>query len=356
MPRIPFKMNLDYEAQLFEGKSSEKINHALEYLAFYLSGGPFATTANYSEVFLRSIEELTGHRPELIKTKDFRNMWGVGADLEKERELNSKLLSAALTQKIVPKENVLLAKSADDISGDFEFPLIVKRPQSMSGRGVKRLLNSIELEETPFPFVLEPLRNRIFDFSHFIYPSGEVIAYENRVDDNFQYCGSIFHRMNNPQVSSIPQFQNILSGEVHRYEKELQSYRQSYEELLEEIPKNFGYSIDSFVYEHEGVSRIRTCSEFNFRRTMGWLCFELGKKLTPGSSWIALRLFFMKKDGGDIRKYFHDLGVEKKHLILSPPESRIQVVLFSATSSEEGEKLLAYADRFDINKFADTKL
>lgn len=332
MPVTPLKMNLDYESQLAEGKSSEKINHGLEYLAFYLSSGPFATTGNYSEEFLRRVERMSGTKPEIYRGRDFENMWGPGTDLVTESELNSKLLSARLTQKIASEEEIRILHSPEDLSLNFSFPLVCKYPHAMSGRGVKKILSQSDLLNISFPCVLEPLRNRVHDFSHFIYPSGEMITYENLVDKNFQYKGTVFHEMKKPGFDSIPWAKTLSNAVIKKYKEELKLYRQHFEKLIPKTQKNFGYSIDSFVYEEAGELKIRTCSEFNFRRTMGWLTYELGKKISPKSSWIGLRLFMNKSE------------MERDFLRLSPEEARFQAVL------------LTHTDSFNVHEFPDTKL
>ncbi len=356
MALTPLKMNLDYEASLFEGKSSDKINHALEYLAFYLSPGPFASSARYEESFLQKVEKLSGEKPLITNTKNFENNWGVGVDVALEKELNSKLLSARLTQTIAPQEGVVVMGAREDLPQNFPFPAICKLPQSMSGKGVRKISQSSELTAFPFPYVLEPLRKRVMDFSHFIYPSGEVISYENRVDENFQYRGSIFHKMNQPNLVSIPGLQKISFEKRKRFETELASYRNEYEKLANSAPLSFGYSIDSFVYEEQGELQIRTCSEFNFRKTMGMLAYELGKKLVPDCPWVALRLFFPKKGQGDFQSFMKEMESSGKLLILSPKEARIQVLLVATMGPEEGEMILSHADRFDVHKLPDSKL
>lgn len=348
MALTPLKMNLDYEAQLSTGQSSEKINHALEYLAFYLSSGPFATTASYSEEFLGLVHTMSGESPIFSREKVYENMWGPGANIDVEKELNSKILSARLTQLIAPQEEIRILHSPEDLHQNLEFPLVSKYPHAMSGKGVKKILSKTDLENLTFPCVLEPLRNRVYDFSQFISPEGEMVTYENLVDKNFQYKGTIFHRMNQPGFWSIPWSQSFTNDLTERFEEELSLYRKEFEKLIPKKQKSFGYSLDSFVYEEAGRLKIRTCSEFNFRRTMGWLCYELGKKLAPNASWVALRLFINKKNLTEFRS--------KNILPLSPPEAKIQVFLLQAQNGKEGQEILAHADRFDVHKFSDSKV
>lgn len=349
MALTPLKMNFDYEAVLSGGRPVPKLNAGLEFLGFYLADGPVSCDGRYGKEFLQKVEALRGRKLSLVQSKEVQNSWGPLADIEVERELNSKLLSAELTQLIAPGEGTrIFGKDSGEAFGDF--PLLCKFPLSMSGRGNKRIRGPEDLKGLKTPYILEPLRKRVLDFSHFIYPEGDLIVYENLVDENFQYRGTVFHDRRNPKSSAIPFFKKIPPEQILNYEEELARYRSLFEERAKRAPVSFGYSIDSFVYEDGGSVRIRTCSEFNFRRTMGHLAHELGRALLPEAPWLALRLFFSNPSG--LEDFARDEGL----LLLSPSEARIQVLLLPAENGKRGANLLRDADRFDVHKLPDAEV
>lgn len=293
----PIKVNGDYELELFHNQKGPKIvNETLEFLAFFLSDRPVFSTRQYSDEYLAHVESLTGRKPRIVRSGDAENWWGALADLEHESWMNSKLTSAAFNGYKV------LYSAADFV--DLGRPMLVKYAFGMSGRGIHQVRTASDVKQ--FPCILEPFFERVSDFSHYVYPDGTVIAYENFIDDKFQYKGTLFKDYRNP----------VLGYDVS-------AIREHYEKK----PLKCGYSIDSFVHS-EGV---RLLSEVNYRRTMGQSAWELSKLLAPELQWGLFVLGKMETHRQlKLSQIFH----------LTPEGGRFEAFLIKAKDEVEGKALL----------------
>lgn len=272
-------VNADYESVLFHGKKGPPaVNHALEFLAFYLQDLPVLTNHHYSQEFFEKVRKLSGKTPRIVNSGTPSNWWGPLVDPELERWQNSKLTSAALS-KAQGWGEVQIVSSNELSELNVTKEMIVKDPFSMSGRGlfVLRPGEITQLKNLPDQLIVEPLLKRRFDFSHFVFPDGKVISYENMVDERFQYRGTLIQPLS---------FQDKVSPEEWRvFEEKLAIIINHYGH---QAP--YGYSIDSFVYEDEGKLRIYPLCEVNARRTMGLIAYELGNLLNPhGKSALTLK-------------------------------------------------------------------
>ena len=65
----PFKVNADYEVELFHNKlAPPAINESIEFILFFLSSHPLYTQKEYSSEYLNYIEKRTNHIGVLIHT------------------------------------------------------------------------------------------------------------------------------------------------------------------------------------------------------------------------------------------------------------------------------------------------
>ena len=274
------RVNADYESVLFHGKNGPSVvNEALEFLAFYLQDLPVLTTKSYQSGYLDKVRTLTGKNPQTTRTGKARNWWGALENPEREKWMNSKLTSFELALShgwteggIYSREEILELRP--------EKPYLVKDPFNMSGKGIIPIRPG---ENVTLPSALngeliaEPLLARKFDFSHFIFPDGNVICYENLVDDRFQYRGTLFSSLEDFSLRSLSFYHQISSQNWDVFQSRLETITRFYGD-----PSPYGYSIDSFVFEENNELRIHPLSEVNARRTMGLTAYELVKKIGRG--------------------------------------------------------------------------
>lgn len=264
-------VNADYESVLFHGKSGPAaMNHALEFLGFFLQDLPVLTSYNYSQEYLRFVRELSGKEPSTVTTGNAINWWGPLTDLPLEQYLNSKLTSAELV-RANGWADVRIVAGDELTSLKISKPIIAKDPYGMSGRGLFTLNPGEipQLKQVPDKLIIEPLLRRKYDFSHFVFPDGRVIGYENLVDERFQYRGTLIQPLS---------FRHLISeAKWSNFERQLALIIDHYG-----TKAPYGYSIDSFVYDDEGELRIYPLCEVNARRTMGLMAFALSELLNPG--------------------------------------------------------------------------
>lgn len=303
------RVNVDYESVLFHGRSGPPVmNQALEFLAFYLQDFPVLTTKKYSPEFLEKVRNLSGRNPATTGSGNARNWWGPLENPEREMWMNSKLtsfrlsLSQGWTEGGIYSRDQLLYLS-------LEVPSLIKDPFNMSGKGIIAVSPGENLSlpgALSGELILEPLLERKYDFSHFIFPDGKMICYENLVDEKFQYRGTRFPSMKDFTVQSLSFYKQLSPEKWEEFLSRLGTVRSHYGD-----PSPYGYSVDSFVYEKNGDLLIHPLCEVNARRTMGSVAFELAKKLGQGQE-VALTL---KKP------------LFKNSILLSPENVRFEIYL-----------------------------
>lgn len=324
----PIKVNADYELQLFESKKAPPIvNQSLEFMAFFLTDRVIHTEKTYSEEYLRYVEIKTGRRPVTVKTGNFDCWWGPLLNIEAERKLNSKLESAKLCKLSQ------IVESTEDLQLLPEVTYVAKSPGGMSGQNIKRVTKETchhlnELLKNG-PLIVEPLLDRKSDFSHYVFEDN-LICYENIVDVNFQYKGTIIHNVNQPDIESLPFYRELTHEKWDQFRKERELVIEHYRAL----GASSGYSIDSFTYRKSGELEIRTLSEVNYRRTMGLLAWQLTKLYLREANWsffvlakkdknLTFSQVKMKLEGSDV-------------LYLSPGDTRFEMFLIGGKTIEDG--------------------
>lgn len=271
------RVNADYEQVLFHGNPGPAaMNEALEFLAFYLQDLPVLSAGHYPDAYLSEIGRLTGRIPQILRSGNHRNWWGPLEDLPRERELNSKLTSAALAQREDWSRGRIVA--AREVQGmRVEEATVLKDPFGMSGRGIFLFQKGEEIRlprSSAGSLILEPYLERKYDFSHFIFPDGRMICYENLIDGKFQYRGTIIRP--GLGLSSLSFYPSLQERDWAEFSLRLERIRDFYGD-----PSPYGYSVDSFVYASGTGLRIHALAEVNFRRTMGLCAFELARLLSP---------------------------------------------------------------------------
>lgn len=322
------KVNIDYEAVLFSDKKELRaLNEALEFLAFYLEERPLFTHKKYSPEFLEHVATVTGRMPQLTTQGSYDNWWGELKDLELERRLNSKKMSAELNIKEGwSKEMQLVSRLTELKALDPTRMYLGKDLFGMSGQNIHRFQGSdqeaIAKLLTGKEILIESLLNRKWDFSHYVFPDGNTICYENKVDERFQYKGSVFQDITNATVENLSFYSQIKPEKWQIFKDALTIIIKTYQHS----ELSSGFSIDSFVYEEDGEFHIQYLSEVNYRKTMGLMAYELGKKLLPNKKHISMEL--RKKSGLKFSEI--KMQVEREGgVLLSPEEARFEIVLLS---------------------------
>lgn len=335
------KVNADYESVLFTGKSQAIINEALEFLAFYISDKAVFTHKKYTPEYLEHIYNVTKKFPQLTHQGHFENWWGDLKNPELERKLNSKLTSTELSMTSAWDEGIIL-NSRDDLSHiKWNKTYVLKNPFDMSGRGLRKVKTSSEVEKANFPMILEPFHERIFDFSHYVYPEGDLIAYQNLVDERFQYRATIFANYQKPILKELSIYPEITSKDWERFGEALKAIITYYKKIAE----GRAFSIDSYVYKNHDQLCLRFMSEVNVRRTMGSIAYEISQSFGNKRPWAMMVLGTLQKklSFSQIKKSLGEIELKRDSeggvLLLSPDDVRFQIFFLSAQSNESGKNL-----------------
>lgn len=338
-----FKVNADYEVELFHKQlAPPAINQSIEFFLFFLNESPLYSQKSYSTEYLKYVEELTGHKPIVLSSGPFDNFWGPLKNKEIEKWWNSKITSTELMiQKKWCADTYIIKSEADLPTINWHRDLLVKDPFGMSGQKFQLLRHDTPLAERQVTLlkalkhgslIVEPWFNRKFDFSQYLFPNGKLIAYQNQVDDKFQYKGTVFNNYQSARLEELSFYSQISEGSWAIFRQQTQAIIDFYSQY----PNEYGYSIDSFVYEENGQLKIRVMSEINYRRTMGRTAFELSEKYAADKKWTAL---LMTKNSGTIPLWQLLTGVAGV-MVLSPGDSRFEIIFLSADNREQGFHLI----------------
>lgn len=338
------KVNADYEAVLFAKKESlPVINQALEFLALFIDDRPLLSQKTYSEEYLKHVESFTGRRPVIKKAFDSENWWGPLKNIELERKLNSKEMSSELNLKEGWCHETHIINSSQDFPELREgLKYLAKNPHGMSGQNFF-LVSKDELNSAikSFPVILEPLFERVADFSHYIFPNGMRVCYQNIVDKRYQYRGTVFRDYTDPTLQKLKFYHEI----------ELEEWKQ-FQHALDKIVEVYGsaglksgFSVDSFIYQNHGKLKIRFLSEVNYRRTMGEVAFELSLKFGGLRKWSAFILTKKSKlDFSGLKKKLAPIEwtveLSRGVILLSPDDVRYDMFFLSALNETEGAQLV----------------
>ena len=322
------KFNADYESVLFANKPAPVINQALEFLAFFVDERPLITNKKYSEDYLNYVAAITGRKPVLKKEGQAENFWGKLENLPLEKKLNSKIESSKF---IIDQKwclHTYIIHSLEELNGLDDRIYLAKNPYGMSGQNFvtfnKFAVNKVEPLLKFGAVIVEPLFDRKYDFSHYVFPDGKMICYQNLVDDKFQYRGTMFNNFQKATIENLGFYSEISKSEWKKFQDQLEMIIQFYrsEGAVD------GFSIDSFVYSERGELKIRVMSEINYRRTMGLVCYLLAERFS-NEDWCA---FLLAKTN-----QHKMIPVDKTMIQLSPGDSRYEMFFLSAKNRESGK-------------------
>jgi hypothetical protein len=339
----PIKVNADYESVLYQNKSLPTVNEALEFLAFFIESTPVFTNKKYSPVYLNHVEALTGLKPTLVNQGQVENWWGPLKDLDLERKLNSKEMSAAFIKSQGWCQDTQVISTLSDLP-PLDKTYLAKNPYGMSGQNFSLVsdgrLENIEAMLKKGKVVLEPLLNRTHDFSTYIFPNATKIFYQNIVDQKFQYRGTLFNDYTQPGLKELSFYSLLGPNDWTKFETGLQLIIDHY--TTPEMP--CGFSIDSFIHKEKNDFKIRYLSEVNYRRTMGQIAFALSLKFGGLRKWS---LFILTKkanmDFSSIKERIAPLAWAPENtsgvVQLSPDGVRYDMFFLTAVDAQEGFEL-----------------
>lgn len=347
----PIRVNVDYESQLFYNTPADSLNHSLEFLAFFLSDRPLFTRQSYAPDYLDYVTSVSGLTPGFSTDSPAENWWGPLLDLPVERFLNSKETSAALIidQKWCP-ETKIIRQAVDMPVLPADRRYILKSLWGMSGQNFFELNPQHDLPPVinkalqSGPALLEPLFERRYDFSHYVYPDGRIICYQNLVNHKFQYKGTLITNLGSMERENLSFFPQIDTEEWRTFTEKfsfiLQYYRQ--------FPLSFGFSIDSFVYQDQQKLKIRALSEVNHRKTMGRVTYELAMRYSHSRSWSRLIMGKTLKNFSLVKARLQPLLLtdnSEAGIIILSPGTRFEMFFVTAVNATLGEQLLKELER-----------
>ena len=331
------KVNADFESVLFQNSPKSKVNEVIEFLAFFLEDAPLHTQKNYSEKYLSYVESVRGSRPQIARSGASSHWWGDLTDPELQKFLNSKITSTRLSIDHSWVKDSFIIETPDDLLNipELNLEMMLKDPFDMSGRGFRIFQKTPQSSELKsFPLILEPLLDRRYDFSHYIFSDGTRICYENIVDKKFQFKGTIFKNWKRTSVQQLSFYDQIGHKEWETFNKRLEEITRFYGEKLPDSAG--GYSVDSFVYHDGETLRVFAMCEVNVRRTMGRVAYDLCRRYGRENEWGIFLL--LPATAGAFEKLAPVLNQEL--ILLSPEGSRFDMIFMSAVHKDEAKTKL----------------
>lgn len=335
---IPFKVNLDYEASLFDpnylenNSNNHKIIREFEYIYFLIQKekSTLKNFKGYEKKYLDSLLKMgfviPVFAPNAIQCEYW---WGQHHNRALEQKLNSKLTSAA-----VAKENKwgfydgAIIGNLEQLKSHLDKKphikkWLLKSPHSFSGIGhfqfdshsLTEIEKNIILKLKKEVFLLEPYYNRMFDIGTTFIINDGIIEKKFMVENTNSLTGRFTGGIG---ANNINLFKNYI----------FKKYSYSLDELdlvTDEIAKyylNLGaqcnIQIDSFIYKEDNNLKLYSLVEVNYRKTMGLviqsLCevfktmnliewrIESAKNNDLKSDWTRL-----SPEGNHFHSYFKEL-------------------------------------------------
>lgn len=313
MEEVSYFFNADFESSLFNNKKflSNKFNWEFEYLLFYLLEHPNVyTLKKYSKSYLHEVEALTGNEVNLSQKFENAVPWLSNSDHKKMKQsLQDKVsLYRLLGQEgALPSESRIIS-NADELKENFLY----KSGRSSSGMGHfvyplhrEKIKKMIDHESY---LIEEPIRNRVLDFSTLIQNDEILLQYQNYVDRNFQYKGTLI---------------GLKPSLTDKHEKILLKYIS----LIRKASGHYNgiYSIDSYLYIKNGEVKIFPICEVNMRATMGYIAYQLKRKFAPS---YKLAKFTIKKQNKSLSRRGGN------YIMLSPSDTKFSTYLIFSNELE----------------------
>jgi hypothetical protein len=324
MVEVAWLFNSDFEDQIFSDKkiqfNSSKQNQEFEYFISYLDPTKnIFTSKQYSGDFHQYIKSFTGVEFKCANKAKKIIPWCSdylykGDCLKYQSKTQFYLY---MKKNAYHEHESTFIDSMDKVEAGYLY----KDPHSVSGMGhysfpknknviEKKIQQNIEL-------IKEESLNRVKDFSTLIIDNKIVAIYENIIDRNYFYSGTIFQR-----DEAVPQ-----------------AFKSEYEAFIGKLCIDFSdyrgvMSIDSFLYLKNGEVKLFKACEVNLRKTMGYIAYSLKEKYFSSTNYFCFRIIYKKMNEG-ISYEIIDMEFGGRVKFLSPLVNRFQVVIFDCKSRVE---------------------
>lgn len=306
--------NSDFEWQLFQArqevKSSRKTQE-FEYLINWISSyETIFTSKDYSKAYKRWFFKFNQTEFKYTDQAEKINLWSGNyqqIDLKRKLQDKSRTLHFAAKYDLGPQEFSFITQG-DQIEPGFLY----KYPKSLSGMGHYTFEDKDKIEkqlQSGETLTKEKVLKRLMDFSSLWMNNELLFFYQNLINENFQYRGTIIRRD-----------QDLLTSEQKRlFESKLaliKGWLEDYHGIL---------SIDSFIYEEAGEENIYFLSEINCRKTMGYVANKLADKFFPSKKIVKFMFGNYKIKLDDYEKLWKDS--HEAILPLSPEGNKFKCFL-----------------------------
>lgn len=328
---VAYYPNFDYEFELAGFPDSQfrrSIVARFEWLALLgINEGSVKLSRAYAGEYLDYLKGMKGLPEVVFEAIQTRNWWGELSNLPLEKKLNSKYFAASLARDILGF-NFQNFSVGDNLPTGF----MAKKEFSVSGRGIITKLIEKELKEIKF---IEPIYQRSLDIgSRYQKSNGKWVLSErslNEIDQNFNFRGAT--------LKTDSQFEVNLESHDLDQQKILRALDQLLDEEVSEI------QIDSFLYLDNGKLKAKAICEFNYRRSIVSVVYQLMRTLgLEHAHWMMRACAPLEVSKWSEVK---EVCLSREALLLSPPEARDIAILYK-NQSEIKNLVLDLANKFAI--------
>lgn len=347
-------VNAEYEFQLYEAVLNRDIEvpkkrsrAALEFLYFFINhdpGNSLYSKFEYSPDYLNYLRELEVFVPEIISTinskkSDTFNWYGTLDDIEVEKDLNSKIWMYQFLEDIGMNQEVFLVNSLRSIQDIAETSnhqsFILKDPYLMSGLNMSVFeKNAIPELDLKYTYILEPYLKRIVDLAYFYNPfERKGRFYINQTTYEGSYVGAIIFKNEDDLISYIKSL-DVL--------EQFREIEKKTKEIIKNLHMRFDLkqliSLDSFIYEQDGLKVAYPLCDINYRVNMGALVNSL-VKFCPDNGVGQFILTSNRLKSMSSRKIRYESTSKKGIIYLSPENSHALGVFICSDSISDLAKV-----------------
>lgn len=298
--------NSDFETAIFsdsEFNPKLKSNFEFEYFILLLEKVPLYSPHKFDKDYLNFIRSEFNPAANYVNSYEKLIPWCAQYI---DKNIISKETSALFNINELGFKDINIIHGPKKLKENYLY----KRFASFGGLGNlkapllnKKIQNILENGE---PLIEEPLRERTFDFSTLVCHD-KTIRYQNIVDQHFHYKGTI-----------LKEFK--LSDKLEeQYQNEIDKIVKYYQSLGISFP----FSIDSFLYKEGKQIKLKTLSEVNARKSMGFVAHQLANKINQKHC-----VFLLTRDNFEISNY-------KKMYRLDPGNKMFKSGLFVFESAKD---------------------
>ncbi len=320
MEELIYRINLNFEEELYNKPKGQDYSSELEYIVFLLNKDPklkISTQNKYSAYYLKRLKSLGFTLPELTEQRHNCNWWG---DLEgvHAHKFNSKVFSTTIKIDELSYNDSFVINSREELCEKISFfdsKVLLKPVDSFSARGFRLIQDKKNIpKDLKFPLILEPFRKRVIDFS---------VQYRNK---EF-YISEIIN-------NSKGAFKGVLIRDFNfnKFEPEIKRVSQL---IAEKCNQNL--SIDMFLYRDQDKVYLNPLCEINTRHSMGELSrvFSFYKPEAGIGVWLLLTKKELLKNV-DTYNSDNKTGV----FFTSEEQMRFQSIFLAETNISALKKLL----------------